>query len=380
MITRSDFETMCSDDFRADVERFIAELPAAVALKKGLANAALVASQVKYLQRARKKLPSYYGARAIIPSLSFEQSSSEQSASMRSLQGASALDLTCGLGVDTLYLSKNFAHVTAVERNEILCDVARHNFALMGADNVEVVCGSAEEFAEQSHEKYDIIFVDPDRRGGCGEKLYKLEDCTPNILAMMPKLLQITGRVVVKCSPLFDVAEALRLFEGCSVEAVSVGGECKEVVIEIGAGVKNEVRASVYGRGGIAFDAQRPKVVPLPVPENPRYLIVPDVALQKSRTAVDYYTAQGIAIESDNHYGFCSTKPSPELLGRVYEIESIAQLKDFARGGKATIMHRATEMTTEQIVKRLKIKQGGVRTVAVLTICGTMFAAELKNC
>ena len=79
--------------------------------------------------------------------------------------------------------------------------------------------------------RFDWIYADPDRRSDKGRKLVRLEDCSPDIVALKPRLKQVSGRLCVKNSPLFDVGEALRLFPDSRVEVLSLGDECKEVVV-----------------------------------------------------------------------------------------------------------------------------------------------------
>lgn len=62
-MTREEFDTLCRDDVRRAVEENLGRDPLAVALDRRTPHAALVATQVKYLERARTKLPSYYAAR-----------------------------------------------------------------------------------------------------------------------------------------------------------------------------------------------------------------------------------------------------------------------------------------------------------------------------
>ena len=128
---------------RHTVEEQIGRDPAAIALDKRIPHAALVATQVKYLARARTKLPSYYEARCILPPLAFEQASSEACAARKSCSGNTVLDLTCGLGVDALYLSKRFREVITLERDATLAAVAEENFRRLGATNIRVINSSA---------------------------------------------------------------------------------------------------------------------------------------------------------------------------------------------------------------------------------------------
>lgn len=145
-MTREEFDTLCRDDVRRAVEENLGRDPLAVALDRRTPHAALVATQVKYLERARTKLPSYYAARCILPPRAFEQASSEACAAHKEPAGDTALDLTCGLGVDALALGRRFRRVVALERDPVLAAVAARNLRLLGAANVEVVCASAEEY------------------------------------------------------------------------------------------------------------------------------------------------------------------------------------------------------------------------------------------
>lgn len=188
-MTTEDILLLDTPLLRQLTEENIGRDPNAVALDKRIAHAGLVATQVKYLQRARRKLPSYYEARAILPPLAFEQSSSEAAATRKSWRGDVCIDLTCGLGVDSFHLSRRFARVIAVERDAALARAAEINFRRLGADNITVVCTAAEEFLNKfaaADGRADLIYADPDRRSAAGRKLVLPEDCSPDILHRKP--------------------------------------------------------------------------------------------------------------------------------------------------------------------------------------------------
>ncbi len=387
MITTEELNILKLGSTRDSIERNIDRTPTDIALDKRVENSALVATQVKYLQRAKSKLPSYFTARCIIPSLAFEQSSSELTASTKMIEGESLLELTCGLGVDTFHLSKRFGRVTTIERNEILAEVARENFRRLGATNIDVISGSAEDFLEGSNESFDWIYADPDRRSEEGRKLIKLEDCSPNMLSLRQKLEQISSvGTAIKCSPMFDVDEAFRLYEGADVEVTSLHDECKEVVIYsrktssvqhvIVTPVQREsttfTRSEIDNTPSIKpFDAQRYK-----------WLIIPDVAFQKSRTVI--HALRGEAdVWSNNGFGFATTKPSPKW-GRSYEIEEIVDFrpkelnKRLSKRG-VEIIKRDFDIPLQQITKQLKLKVGAECRLALTTIEGRNLAIFLGD-
>lgn len=239
MISCNDIQTLLRPDVREQIAVHLNDDPTKVALSLH-ENGPLVATQIKYLQRARTKLPSYYAAQCILPPLSFEQASSEESASLKHYAGHICLDLTCGLGVDALHFSKHFDQVVTVEQNPELCEIAQINFERLQARNIRIQSGTAEQFVadlisgQESIGPIDLIYIDPARRDSQGKKVWLLEDCSPDVKRLLPSLLQLSPLVVIKASPLFDIDEAFRLFgEECSVEIISVHGECKEVLMEI---------------------------------------------------------------------------------------------------------------------------------------------------
>ena len=245
MISCNDIKTLLRPDVREQIAVHLNDDPTKVALSLR-ENGPLVATQIKYLQRARIKLPAYYAAQCILPPLSFEQASSEESASLKHYTGHTCLDLTCGLGVDAFHFSKCFAQVVTVEQSAELCEIARINFERLQARNIRIITTTAEQYVADLNSRaesigpIDLIYIDPARRDSQGKKVWLLEDCSHNVTKLLPSLLQLSPLVVIKASPLFDIDEAFRLFgEKCSVEIISVHGECKEVLIEIRNSQKN---------------------------------------------------------------------------------------------------------------------------------------------
>lgn len=384
MITMSDLDILRLDEVRRAIEENVGRDSAQIALRKGVPHAALVATQVKYLERARRKLPSLYEARCIIPSRAFEQSSSEDSARRKPLAGGSVLDLTCGLGIDTMALARRFERVVALERDEMLAEVVRYNMSLLGVDNVEVVTTSAEEYVATTEEHFDWIFVDPDRRSAEGRKMVCMEDCSPNVLELMPRLHQIAERVAIKLSPMFDCAEAFRLCSPAEVEVVSIGGECKELNIYTRA-KEDLLRIAVVGDGEWVYSAGAMTTTvegESPAIDQWRYLIVPDVALQKARVAIAALKPHA-SIWSNNGYAFARELPTEHLPARIYAIERVeeyhpAQLKRRLKGRGVEFMKRDTSLSVESVRRATATRAGGDVLIALTTINGVNYAIELN--
>ena len=384
MFSKEEIEILCSEEVRQAIEDNLGRTPTDIALNKRVPHASIVATQVKNLQKARTKLPSYYAVRAIVPTLAYEQSSSEECAERKMLSGDSVLDLTCGLGVDALALSKRFQRVVTIERNEGVAAVARENFKRLGATNIEVVCASAEEYLADCTEHFDWCFSDPDRRGAKGEKLVRLEDCSPNVVALMPTLQRVAKQICVKCSPLFDVEEAFRLFGNCAVECVSLGGEAKEVNIYIDGEEGQRLSAVAIGIGGFSCSTEdRGGVQWSCIPKDftkYRYLTLPDVSLQHSRMVAVAFNGKS-DVWSNNGVALSENQPDG-VLGRTFEIEAIYEVdnafKRLIKGRKAEIYRRDFPMTNAEICKRFRCSEGGAERWCFTTVGTNLLAIKFN--
>lgn len=364
MFTNEEFSILCSADVTAAIRENIDRKPTDIALDRRIPHASVVATQVKNLQKCRTKLPSYFAVQAIVPTLAYEQSSSEECALRKQLSGESVLDLTCGLGVDAYALSKRFKRVVTIERNEMVAAVARENFRRLGADNIEVICSSAEEYLANCTDHFDWCFSDPDRRGAKGEKLVRLEDCSPDVVALMPTLQRVADRICIKCSPLFDVDEAFRLFGDCSVETVSLSGEAKEVNIYID-GSAPRLTAVAIGIGEFSSSVEERNSAKWSAEPNDlsqyRYITLPDVALQHTRMVAVAFEGK-CDVWSNNGVALSVEKPT-NVLGRTFEVEAIYNIdnafKRLMKGRKAEIYRRDFPMANAEICKRYRCSEGG---------------------
>lgn len=383
-MTYNDLELLLTEQVRAVIEANIERDPNRVALDKSLPHPRLVATQVKYLQRAAKKLPDYYAARAIIPSVAYEQSSSGLSATTKQESGELCIDLTCGLGVDSLALSKQFRKVISVEIDPVRAEVARVNFARMGVGNIDVVCSSAEDFVAGFEGRADLIYADPDRRDN-GRRVVHPTECAPNVVALLPRLREISSRQMFKNSPLLDTEEAFRIFGDCRVEVVSVGGECKELVVTMGEGISHtEIVATAVGLGSYSL-SHTTRGTALPTTERKvdwRWLLIPDVALRKARIAIDYcHTFEGLEIWGNESYAYAEEVPEG-FMGRAYEIEAIYPYKPKElrkmMPKQVEILRQNFPYSTVEICRSLKVKEGGSERWAMTTAEGVEWAIKLK--
>ena len=209
----------------------------------------------------------------------------------------------------------------------------------------------------------------------------RLEDCSPDIIALKPLLDRVSGRLCIKNSPLFDIGEALRLFPDSRVEVVSLDGECKEVLV-YADGTGPLVTATALGHG--SFSAQPGDTAPEPETFDParcRWLVVPDVALQKARL-VRLHLAGKAAVWSENGYGFAAEEPQG-VLGRVHAVERIEpydpkRLKRELKGRGAEVLKRDVPLAAEELMRRLGLHPGAELRLAFTKIGNDFWVIRLK--
>lgn len=162
-------------------------------------------------------------------------------------------DLTGGLGVDSWVFSEVAEEVLYNEMNPALAAAARHNFKALGVTNIFIK--NSEATSDSLKDIFgdfrpDVIFLDPARRDSAGKKVFLLEDCSPDVLKILPELFGISRFVLLKLSPMADITMAVerldRTYEEYlekasgkgwngqwvrEVHVVASGGECKELLI-----------------------------------------------------------------------------------------------------------------------------------------------------
>ncbi len=214
--------------------------------------------QIEGYQIAKKKLPAWSQAENVWypPRLSMEQCSSEVTAKYKQslaekLVGeankATLVDLTGGFGVDFTYMAKNFGTTIYVEQQEILCDVARHNFPIFGLTQTIIEQSDSINILN-SINKVDVIYIDPARRNDTGKKTVAISDCTPDLSKIQDLIFSKAQYAIVKLSPMLDITQALRTLKRViEIHVVSVKGECKELLfVQDASAVQENQTVEIY--------------------------------------------------------------------------------------------------------------------------------------
>ena len=330
-------------------------------------------TQIEGWQHASTKLPEWAAVEGIVypPRISMEQCSSSATALYKAslMQGSTFADLTGGFGIDCSYISRNFSKGHYIERNENLCSVAAHNFALLGLGHIEIINGNSEQVL-QTLPPCDWIFLDPARRDGAGKKVVALADCEPDVAALREQLLQKARRVMVKCSPMLDITAACRQL-GCvsEVHTVAVNNECKELLFILDSEAAGAIRVCCVN---IVNGSAQTFAFPMDdapeagyAPEVGAYLYEPNAAIQKAGCPSSLATSYGVQKLHRNSNLYTSDALVAQFPGRIFKVTGVAgfsknELKMLLGDLKrANLTVRNFPETVQQLRKRLKLSEGG---------------------
>lgn len=343
--------------------------------------------QIQGWQIARRKLPKWAACDGVIfpPHLSMEQCSSEPTAQYKlnlamewacQVGHASRMtDLTGGFGVDFSFTSCAFAAATYVERNEQLCHIVEHNLPLLGLNNATVVCADAVEYLS-TVEPQTMLFLDPARRDEHGAKTVMLADCTPDVVQLLPKLLEKSRFTMLKLSPMLDWHKAVDDLQGTvrEVHIVSVGGECKELLLVLSTVVESELKVycadlSTASDTSSLFvytpDSSAPVANSKLKTQNSKFVHEPNASIMKAGCFDELAAAYGVSPVSRNSHLFLSDEPVEGFPGRSFVVERVTTMnkgelrKALVGIEKANIATRNFPLTVAELRKRLKIKDGG---------------------
>ena len=137
-------------------------------------------------------------------------------------------DLTGGLGVDAWAFSEVAGKVLHNEMDSVLSEAVRHNFRVLGISNA-IFCNACAEpgriGAILGDFHPDLIFLDPARRATDGRKVFRLEDCQPDVLTLKDELLRHAPHLLLKISPMADISFIVHQLNGRNgAPALQTGG------------------------------------------------------------------------------------------------------------------------------------------------------------
>ena len=323
-------------------------------------------------RKIRDKVPAWHAHPELdYPgSLALEQCSSEATARYKQAfvpEGARMADLTGGLGVDCWFLSQRAAETHYCERNAELCAAARHNFSALGSRPIAVHEGDGIAWLRAQEGRFDLLYLDPARRGKSGEKVYDMTDCEPNLLEIKELLLDRADRVLTKISPMADITRTLRQIpETRELHVVETGGEVRELLLLLASGPQ-AARIHVYADGRtFNFSPEEEAAAEVRYATHiGRYLFQPAKALRKAGAFRLLSKRFGLTKLAPSTHLYTADEPAEGFPGKCFEVEEVlewnrAVLKTLrSRYDRLELSALNFPMDTDALRSRLGIADGG---------------------
>lgn len=341
-------------------------------------------AQIKGYQKAKVKIPSFLEVENIVfpAGISMEQCSSELTAKYKRnfLKGERLLDLTGGFGIDSIFLADNFLKCIYVEQNKELSSIFKWNLQQLGLDDKFVVHHlDCVQFLHHNETKFDCAFIDPARRDHQNNRIFRLEDCEPNVYSLMGVLRNVTRKLLIKASPMCDISHELRLLGGStSVIITSVKNEVKEVsflvdfanntsdkriCIDIGKDKNQIFEFDMHNELELNSHFSMPKT----------YVYEPYKSILKAagiRSVGDRYQLE--KLHRDSHF-FTSNRCMDDFPGRIFKLQKVVKpskkvVKKEVGENRLNVICRNYPTSVEVLTQKLGIKEGGENYLLATTL------------
>ena len=341
----------------------------------------LALTTLEVRRKLRDKVPEWYA----VPSLRYplrvsgEQCSSAATARYKAsvVRGKRIADLTGGLGVDSWAFAQVFDEVLYNEMRPELAAAAEHNFRELGLTNVhvsnsELVPGNLPGVLDGF--RPDVLFLDPARRAADGRKVFRLEDCQPDVLQLLPELLESCQNVLLKLSPMADITLVCKQL-GCvkEVHVVAADGECKELLLLLERGYDGPYTMTIFEDGAVmeipgqARDEGSGHGFLKSTPSCGDKIFEPGKAMMKAG-AFEVPGRYGLTKLGKHTHLYVGAEVPEELwpFGKVFEIQEVVRLNNRTvkelgkRYSKADVTARNIPLTSDQLRKKLGVADGGL--------------------
>lgn len=331
---------------------------------------AVISRQVESRQKAQIKLPEWYDTAGVIfpDPLNLQQSSSEATARYKNhlLPGQQIVDLTGGSGVDSYYITHQKEGIF-VEPEEGLCRLAAYNFKLLGR-NISIKNTDAESFLTNMPSGAQV-YIDPSRRDATKRKTVLFTDCSPNVIDLLPRLLEKSERILIKGSPMLDIRQAISSlnYQVLEIHVLEWMGECREVLFLLTREkVKEPIIYVVNLDNGqsIQFTHAEEQATEITYGPVSHWLYEPSPAMMKSGGFKTLARTFGLSKLHVNTQLYTSSEPVKDFPGRIFEVIdyrpfSMKKLKQLSEGGQANITTRNFPESVASLRKKSRIRDGG---------------------
>ena len=343
-------------------------------------------NQISIRQKNQNKFPTLLrDFDFIFPStVAAEQSSSEITAKYKSeiiSNYNTSVDLTGGLGIDSLYFAKQSEQHFYCEQNSDYCDFFANNCKTVQQNNIEIINQDCEDFIKKCIDAkiiFDVIYIDPSRRNSNNQRKFLLKDLQPDLINLQKYFPQVAKKTIIKLSPMLDISTVLKDIKNVSeVHIVSVENECKELILVLDFAKSSSTETKYFAvhlknisNNNLEIQIEKIELtkdisekITFDFPQ--KYIYEPNSSIMKLGFWKDFCSKYSLKKLHQNSHLFTSDELLIDFPGRVFELISATKFsskevnKILGNERKANITVRNFPYAVPEIYKKLKLKDGG---------------------
>ncbi|MFY0687691.1 MAG: hypothetical protein JXQ90_11030 [Cyclobacteriaceae bacterium] len=328
-----------------------------------------VADQIISRKKAKTKHPLWYTTKGVVypPPLSLEQSSADEVAQYKKhfVKNNQIIDLTGGMGVDLINMSNSESLATYLEKDPWIASVFEHNAIKLGR-HIEILNMPCESYLDQISQG-SFVFIDPARRNDSKNKVFKFQDCSPNVIELIPSLLERGCTLLIKASPMIDVTLGIKEIAHVSeVHVVSSKGDCKEVLFLLTPVPKNDPQIhciDLSANSEFIFTMHQEHSTHVPLCEPKKYLLDPNPSILKAgafKTIADRFKLCKLDV---NTHLYTADEIIQNFPGRQFEVihanVSKREIKNLITDGQVNVISKNYPGGAAGLKKKFSLKDGG---------------------
>jgi hypothetical protein len=332
-------------------------------------------SQVEARARYSKKFKDFICSRWVFPvGIGLEQSSSVATAKIkqRLFRAPYSADLCGGLGMDSYFICERLSSKKHVvfERNLGLAQLLKHNLTASKVISSEFNFDDLDDWIkrENIHTNELEVYLDPDRRSN-DRRSFSILEGAPNLVSIQGDLLTRCAKIIAKHSPMVDLNEIESLLLNLSeIHIIQYQGECKEVLSVQEKGYEGSVNiVLIDAETEEEFNGQAPSPSANVLTTPKGFIIQPSAGLNKSGFHMQFAQIhQWSKLVFGNLYT-SQSEPPQSVFYKIFRVNKVFNsLKKAELAGPAAIESIGSKISSDELRKRFKIKEGRERKIFYL--------------
>ena len=256
------------------------------------------------------------------------------------------------------------------ERNLGLAQLLKHNLTASKVISSEFNFDDLDDWIkrENIHTNELEVYLDPDRRSN-DRRSFSILEGAPNLVSIQGDLLTRCAKIIAKHSPMVDLNEIESLLLNLSeIHIIQYQGECKEVLSVQEKGYEGSVNiVLIDAETEEEFNGQAPSPSANVLTTPKGFIIQPSAGLNKSGFHMQFAQIhQWSKLVFGNLYT-SQSEPPQSVFYKIFRVNKVFNsLKKAELAGPAAIESIGSKISSDELRKRFKIKEGRERKIFYL--------------